>query len=188
MTPVVEGIAVALGLAYVILAARQQRLCWIAGGISSALFLGIFWSADLPVQSALQGYYLLVALHGWHHWGRASNGGNGAPVARWRLSGHVLALTLVALLTTATVLLRDTPTTPITVLDAGTGWGSALATWMAARKILENWLYWIAIDLLAGLLYLHSGLYLTALLYALYSIIAVIGWIQWRRSLEQTDN
>ena len=173
----------ALGLAYVVLAVLQRRLCWLAGGTSAALFLWIFWYAQLPTQALLQLYYVAVAVHGWWHWGHADGQRRPLPVQRWRGSAHLAALAAIVLLTVATLLLRGAPAGLTPVLDAGTAWGSAVATWMVARKVLENWLYWIAIDSAAVVMYLYSGLLATAGLYALYTLIAIAGWIQWRRSL-----
>lgn len=180
MTPLVEWVAVALGLIYLLGAVAQWRACWIAGGISSALFLLVFWQADLPMQAALQGYYVAIAIHGWWHWGAKTNGAQGLEVKRWPLAYHGVALVLIALLSAATLLLRDSADLFTAALDASTTWGSVMATWLVARKILETWLYWIVIDAALVVLYLHSNLVATAALFGLYTLIAAAGYFKWR--------
>jgi nicotinamide mononucleotide transporter len=187
------------GAAYLLGAVLQWRSCWLAGGLSAALFLVLFWRSNLPYQSLLQVYYLLVAVHGWIHWGAgdgAARPGPGQaevdpmreaapataalPVQRWPLRWHLAAIAGVLLLALLSLALRAGPATPLAALDALTAWGSVLATWLVARKVLENWLYWIVIDAAAVYLYWHSGLAGTAALFAIYTVIAVFGWIRWR--------
>jgi nicotinamide mononucleotide transporter len=178
---VLEWSAVVLGLLYLLGAVAQHRSCWIAGGLSALLFLQLFREAGLPMQALLQVYYVIVAVHGWWHWGSA-NSGTELPVRRWPAGYHIAALAVLGLSTLAVALLRQGPEPFTVVLDAATSLGSLLATWMVARKVLENWLYWIAIDSAAAILYLHSGLTATAGLYVLYTVIACFGWIRWRQT------
>lgn len=171
-------------------AVLQWRACWLAGGISAALFLVLFWRSELPYQALLQVYYLLVAVHGWVHWGSngasddssKNNGHSRLPVQRWPLAWHVAAISAVLAITAGSLALRTSPHTLLSTLDALTAWGSVLATWLVARKVLENWLYWIVIDAAAVYLYWQSGLAGTAALFVLYTLIAIAGWIRWRSS------
>ena len=179
MSAALEAAAVALGLTYLLLAVREQRLCWVAGGASSLLFLWLFQRAALPAQALLQGYYVAVAVHGWWHWGAADGDGAALAIRHWNARKHALALAALLLLTALSLALREAPGT-VALLDTAIGWGSVLATWMVARKVLENWLYWIVIDSAAALLYLYSALPATAALYLLYTLIAVHGWRRWR--------
>ena len=187
MSAILEWTAVALGLVYLLGAVQQWRWCWIAGGISAGLFLIVFHEADLPIQALLQAYYMAVAVHGWWHWGAADPGSTGLSVQQWPITWHLVAIAVVALLVVATVALRGSAIELSPTLDAATGWGSALATWLVARKVLENWLYWIVIDSAAVVLYLHNGLGATAALYALYTLIALLGWLKWRQTLSSAQ-
>jgi nicotinamide mononucleotide transporter len=140
------------------------------------------------MQALLQVYYVLVAIHGWRHWGAAGTSAE-LPVSRWQLSAHLAALAALAILVLGTVLIRDTPGDLRATLDAATSWGSVLATWMVAQKKLDAWLYWIVIDALSVILYLQAGLMATAALYLLYTVLAVLGWFQWQsNSLTQNSN
>lgn len=191
MNPVVEGIAVALGLAYLLLAIAERRSCWLAGGAASLLFLAVFWRAGLPMQALLQVYYVAIAAHGWSYWGR-SDSAAAAPVRRSRRLDHVAALGLCLALAAATQALRGGFADGSGWLDSLTSFGGVVATWMVARKHLEAWLYWIVIDLATAVLYLDTGLLASAGLYVLYSALAWLGWRQWRkhyrRQLSQPAN
>ncbi|NJD30642.1 MAG: nicotinamide mononucleotide transporter [Gammaproteobacteria bacterium] len=176
-----EWIAVALALAYVLLAIRQSRWCWPAAATSSAIYLVLFWRGGLPMQAALQAFYIAMAAYGWRAW-RASHGqAEELPVGTWRGRRHVIALATVAvaagvnsrLVTAGNGLL-------VAYVDAFVAWGSVLATWMVARKVLENWLYWIGLDLLAAALYYGQGFHATAGLFLVYVALAAKGYSEWR--------
>lgn len=180
MNAVLEGAGVLLGLVYVLLAIRENRLCWLAGGGASLAFLKVFWDAGLPMQALLQVYYVGVAVHGWLHWGRPDTDAE-AVVVRLAGRGRTLCLGLLLFATLATIALQPSAMSVSAVLDAGTSWGGVLATWLVARKILEAWLWWVAIDLATIALYLQADLLASSALYALYTGLAYLGWREWRR-------
>lgn len=179
-----EGLAVLLGIAYLLLAARESLWCWYAAFVSTAIFLVLFWRVRLYLEAALQVYYLAMAVYGWWQWRRprADDGSAALPISRFSLQAHGVAIggVLVASAVSGWLLARYTDAA-LPYLDAFTTWGSVVTTWMVARKILENWLYWIVIDSAAIVLYLDRGLYLTAALFAAYVVIAAIGFMAWRR-------
>ncbi|MEM1433364.1 MAG: nicotinamide riboside transporter PnuC [Pseudomonadota bacterium] len=185
----IEALAVAFGIVYLLLAVREHRACWYAAAVSTALSVWLFWSVSLPMESALNVYYLFMAGYGWWQWRQpgqtAASSVAEAPLAirRFSLREHSLAITTVALLTLVSgTLLHHQTAAALPFLDSFTTWGSVITTWMVARKILENWLYWLVIDSASILLYLDRELYLYAGLFALYLVIAVFGWLGWRRS------
>lgn len=178
MSTVPEILAVALGLGYLLLAIREQRSCWLAGGLASLIFLGIFWRAGLLMQSLLQLFYIGMAIHGWWHWG-ADQSTDRLEVSRSGLREQVLLLLALGLLCLVTLQLRAGFNDPQAVLDTVSSWGGVLATWMVAQKKLEAWLYWIVIDTATVALYVDADLLASSALYALYTILAFVGWKQW---------
>ncbi len=175
----VEVVAAALGLVYLVLAIRQHPGCWFAAFASTLLYAWVFWDADLRMQAALQVYYVGMAVYGWFAW---RGGAHGAPLpvtrGAWRL--HALGLCGVLAATAATLAwLGERSAQP--ALDAFTTWASVFTTWLVARKILGNWAWWFGIDALIVVLCWRQGLYATALLYAAYLVLVVIGWRAWRR-------
>lgn len=179
-----EWIAVALALAYVLFAIRQSRWCWPSSAASSAIYLVLFARGGLPMQAALQAFYIAMAAYGWHAW----RAGHGEPselhVRTWPWHWHVLALGAVAAATVVNAHLVPGSSGPLLAgTDAFVAWGSALATWMVARKVLENWLYWILFDLAAAALYFTHGFHATAGLFLVYVVLAVRGYLEWRADL-----
>jgi nicotinamide mononucleotide transporter len=181
VTSPLEAAAVALGLLYSILAVRQKRACWVAGGLSSALFVYLAATAALPMQAALQGFYVAMSVYGWLQWSQA---GVVPRVTTWPLRNHCLALgtVLAAGFPVAELLGRETHAA-WPYLDSVTTLGSVLATWLIARSKLENWLYWIVIDALLAFLFAAQGLVFTALLFVVYLVVATLGYATWRRRL-----
>lgn len=177
-----EAVAVFFGLAYIILATRENILCWHAAFIGTAVSIYVFWDASLVMESALQVYYLLMAVYGWYQWRHGSNDDDSLLIALWRPASHFFAIGSVLIISVISgyLLARNTQAA-WPYLDSFTTWASVLTTYMVAKKILENWIYWLVIDGLSIFLYMERGLYLYALLFLLYIIIAVFGFLQWKR-------
>lgn len=175
-----EAAAVLLGIAYLLLAMRESLWCWYAAFASTSIFLVLFWNVSLLMESALQVYYLAMAVYGWWHWRSAPGGRGELPITRWRAAQHLRAIAAVLLISLVSgALLHRYSEAALPFLDSFTTWGSVLTTWMVARKVLENWLYWLVIDSVSIYLYLDRGLHLTALLFAAYLIIAIFGYRKW---------
>jgi nicotinamide mononucleotide transporter len=175
-----EFASLACGVLYALLAVRRVRACWLFGAASSLILIYLSWVARLPMQAALQLCYVAMAVYGFWHWSR-SRQADAVQLSRWPLRRHAAALAALALLT---LLLS-----PLVAAQAAAAWprldtltmlAGLLATWMTARAQLENWLYWIAIDLLSVYLYAAQGLLFIAVLYAVYTAIAIAGWFAWR--------
>ncbi|GMU70207.1 MAG: nicotinamide mononucleotide transporter [Steroidobacteraceae bacterium] len=185
-TSPLEGASVALGLVYVVLAVRRSRWCWPFGALSSA---GLAWLAArsaLPMQAALQAFYVGVAVYGFHRWSAERDTDGHVRTGWWPWRRHVAAWMLVAALTFATSrALAQLTHAAWPLLDAACTWGSLLATWLAARARIENWLYWIVIDAALGVLFASQALALVALLYFVYLVIAAAGFRSWLRGMTQ---
>jgi nicotinamide mononucleotide transporter len=182
-TSQLEIISVGFGLAYVILAARENIFCWPAALVSTGTAIFLFWDASLVMESGLNIYYLLMALYGWWQWRNGGDNGHSLSISSWRFWHHVAAIGLVGALTLGSGLLLNTRTqAALPFLDSFTTWSAVIATIMMAWKILENWLYWVVIDIASIFLYIDRGLHLYALLFSIYVIIALFGYAQWRHT------
>jgi len=171
---------VLLGIVYLLLAARRSRLCWIAGGASSAILALLAAQARLPMQCALNVYYVAMSVYGFVRWSRA--GQETRPIAIWPLRRHVLAWSIVLILSLGSAhwLARETQAAwPF--LDSFTTWGSLFVTWLVARMKLENWLCWIVLDLLLAFLFTAQHLVGFAALNLAYVGICIGGFIRWLR-------
>jgi nicotinamide mononucleotide transporter len=183
-----EGLAVALAIAYLLLAMRENILCWACAFASTAIYTVLFWNVSLVMESALNVYYMAMAVYGWYQWQRGSEQGIELPITRWRWSTHLGIWLLIAVLTLLSgFLLTEQSTAAWPYIDSFTTWSSVIVTFMVARKVLENWLYWIVIDSVSVLLYFERGLALTSLLMAAYTLMAIAGYITWRRHWQGED-
>lgn len=180
-----ETVAAVLALLYLVLAARQNIWCWLCAFLSTTIYLGLFFDRQLYQQSVLQIFYLVMAVYGYIHWKR--DDARDLPVTRWPLSRHVQAAIAVIALTLITGWLEARFTDArLPYLDAFTTWGSVVTTWMVARKVLENWLYWLIVDGVLVYVYFVSALPATALLFVIYLGIVIAGYFSWRRSPQRT--
>jgi len=175
----VEAVAVVSGLVYVVLILRRNRWGWVAGALSSSIYVVISARARLPMQSLLQAYYVAMAVYGWFSWKRNAEQ-EGGRLYRWpwrrHLLGALLLLSTSAL--SAQFLARETQAAwPL--LDSLTTWTSLLATWMLARSVLETWLYWIFADVIMVGLFVRQGYPYTAGLFGVYTVVSVLGLRSW---------
>ena len=176
-----EAIAVVSGLTYVVLILRRNRWGWVAGAVSSSIYVLISARAKLPMQSLLQAYYVVMAVYGWFSWKRNAEQ-EGGRIYRWTLRRHLVValLLLTASAVSAQFLARETQAAwPL--LDSFTTWTSLLATWMLARSVLENWLYWISADVIMVCLFMRQGYPYTAGLFFVYTVVSVLGLRAWLR-------
>jgi len=180
-----EVAAVLLALAYLVLAIRENTLCWIAAILSTSIYIVLMFRVGLYMESALQLFYIAMAIYGWYSWTHGEGPGHRLAVSSWPLSRHIAPLSLILLFSLCSgYLLENFSDAALPYLDSFTTWGAIVTTWMVARKIIQNWHYWFIIDTVSVYLYINRGLMLTALLFVLYLVLIVIGYRQWRKSLE----
>lgn len=180
MTPL-EIAAVIFSVAYVILAALGNVWCWPIGIIASALYIIFSLSLNYYQDAILQGYYVLAGFYGWYVWAQKKG-------SREQLSFHSSSVNqLLPYIVLGLVLFPITGYifskwgNAYSYVDAFTTVFSFIATWMTARKILQNWLFWIVID---AILVYQFGLkhsYLTSGLYLFYTFMSVWGYYKWRK-------
>lgn len=179
-----EAAAVLLAIGYLVLAIGQNIWCWVAAFVSTGIYLVLMYQARLYMESALQVFYLGMAVYGWYSWRHGPGPDHSLPVTSWGPTQHAWAIVAILSLSFASGAALDAWTdAALPYLDSFTTWGAIVTTWMVARKILENWLYWFVIDSVSIYLYVSRELYLTALLFALYLVLIVFGYLAWRREL-----
>ena len=185
----VEIFAALISIVYVILSVRQIRWLWLFGFLSALLYSWIYFDAGFYAGMGLQGYYMFISVYGWILWSRGQGSDNPETTLKvtrvtWRTALILLSAWGVLLLAIALILKYLTDST-IPFWDALTTSGGIIATWMLARKILENWVIWIFIDSVSIMLYLWKGLYPTTLLFTVYVVMAVIGYREWKKSMTE---
>jgi nicotinamide mononucleotide transporter len=132
---------------------------------------------------------MLMAVYGWYQWQRGGQDQVGLEISRWSLSKHCLAIAAILFATVISgYLLTENTDARLPYLDSFTTWASVVTTLMVARKIIENWLYWVVIDAVSIFLYLDRELYQTAGLFVLYVVLAVVGYILWIKKYREQNS
>lgn len=178
-----EAVAVVLALAYLLLAVARNIWCWACAFVSTAIYLVLMAHAGLYMQTLLQVFYLATAVYGYWEWRRGENKEGEVAIEHWTGRQHVIAAVLVSIATVVNgVLLSRMADAHAPYLDAFVTWGSVVTTWMVARRVIENWLYWIVVDGVAAYLYFTQGLKATAVLFVIYIGIVIHGYFVWLRN------
>lgn len=182
----VELLGAILSIVYLLLSIRQNILLWPVGILSAAIYMIVFYQTKFYADMGLNGYYFFISIYGWISWSKASRQDQqGMPVVRTGMVRGLILLTIILVLFLLMGYLLDHFTdSPVPYWDAFTTAGSIVATWMLTKKIIEHWILWVIIDLVSLGLYIHRGLYPTAVLFAIYTTMAVVGYIQWKKTLK----
>lgn len=180
-----QVIGVALGLLYLWLEYRANIYLWIVGLIMPVVHGVLYFKSGLYADCSMQVYYVLAGLYGlavWHRRSSDAKRGSTADIAPTpsRLIVPLVAVYAVAHVAIYFLLVRFTDSS-VPFWDSMTTAMSVVAMWMLSRKYIGQWLVWLAVDVITAALYIYKGIPLTASLYALYSALAIVGYVRWRR-------
>lgn len=176
----IELIAVVFGLLSVILTIRQNIWCWPTGLVQVVLFVGIFYDAKLYSDMVLHVIYIFLQFYGWYYW-LYGDRGNKILVVQKLTPNQLVWWTLAVVVLTGMWggLMHFCTDASFAFADAFIMMASLAAQWLMAQKKLQSWYYWIAVDIVGIFVYWQKGLSLTALLYCLFLVLALLGWISW---------
>ncbi len=177
----IEVLATLTGLIYLVYSVQGKIQLWFFGIITSALYVYVYFKSGIYALMCINMYYVVISIYGWLHWSFPGNKNKQElPVTRLnlRLFLYLMSISLVLFLVIIFVLKRYT-NSDVAVWDAFITAFSITATWMLARKILEHWLIWIVVDIVALILSINKGLYPTVVLYAFYTTLALLGYKEW---------
>lgn len=183
-----EVLGAILGILYIFFSIRQNILTWPTGLFTSVLYVIVFFQAKLYADMGLQGYYVIISVYGWYFWlrGRKPQEKQQASV---RFTSKALRLKLLAativLYTLILAILLNFTDSDVPYLDTLTTALSIVATWMLAKKYIGHWIIWIFVDAISTGLYIYKGLWPTVILFATYTGMAVLGYIEWKKDLNQ---
>lgn len=170
-------------MAYLLLAIRRNIWCWLFAGVSTAIYIVLFVEAKLYMESLLNAFYLAMAAYGWYAWRSGGSPKEELPVTRWPLAVHGAALAAIVVSAAAVGFFLDRYTdAAFPYADSATTIAAIWTTFLVARKVLENWWYWLVIDTASIYLYWSRDLPLTALLFVLYVALIPAGLLAWRRA------
>jgi nicotinamide mononucleotide transporter len=180
----IEATAVLFGLLCVWLTIRQNILCWPTGLVQVVLYIFIFYKALLYSDMLLHGIYVVMQIYGWHHW---LHGGQGKTELSVSVMSAPLLVKWFCIGAFGTIiwgyLMANYTQAAAPYADALIAVVSLIAQWLMACKRLESWLFWILVDLVAIAVYLYKSLYLTMGLYAVFLVLATMGYFRWKAAL-----
>jgi nicotinamide mononucleotide transporter len=183
ITSIWEWIAVVTGVIYVILASLRNNLCWFFAIVSAGIYIYLCLEGKLYIESVLQLFYVVMAIVGWISWKKPKNStSNEQDIKVWPIKHHLLNVLISGGIALILGFCFDEFTNQANpYVDAFTTVFSLAATFMVVKKVLENWIYWILIDIVSIFLYHQRGYSLSAVLYFIFTLLAFVGFIAWYR-------
>ncbi|HSO88952.1 MAG TPA: nicotinamide riboside transporter PnuC [Draconibacterium sp.] len=186
----IELLGAILGILYIVFSIRQNILTWPTGLLTSLLYIIVFFKSGLYAAMSLQGYYVVISIYGWFFWLRGKNSDSKSVLAvrftkkkLWIKIGTVSILIYSLIL----IILLKFSDSDVPFLDSLTTSLSIVATWMLAKKYIEHWIIWIFVDAVSSGLYIYKNLWPTVVLFMVYTVMAFLGYIEWKKDLK-TEN
>ena len=183
----VELLGAILGLIYIWFSVRQKILTWPVGLLSSVFYIVIFFQARLYAGMGLQVYYAAMSIYGWYYWAKGRNIDTGEKINvsftrpfLWMM----ITAAFVVIFILIVLVLKNYTDSDVPFIDAFTTTAGIIATWMMARKLIENWIIWVFTDLISVFLYIEKQLWVTALLYLVFTTMAILGFVEWRKNIK----
>ena len=182
-TSLLEWIAVLSSLFYIVFIARKNSRAWFFALVGSSIYVYLCFISQFYLETILQVFYAGMAIIGWLLWNKKQE----IPfnIIQWRGKQHMVNILISSILTLLLGNFFEVYTDQaLPYLDAFTTVFSISTTFMVAYKVLENWLYWIVINIVSMPLYAYRDLNLTVLLFGIYTIVSIIGFVRWRRTFK----
>ncbi|MFZ9586022.1 MAG: nicotinamide riboside transporter PnuC [Crocinitomicaceae bacterium] len=178
-----EWVAAVFGAVYLYLVAKKNKWAWLFGGMSSFLFIFVFYRAQLPAQAFLSLAYVILSIYAFWSWNREGE----IAIVTWKIRKHIFALQMI-LIIGGVIAWMKLPTMhtfeekETFLLDLFIALFSLFATILGVLKEKSNWIYWIFINLACILLYANAALYATVLLYGAYFVLGIYGLREWNKN------
>jgi len=183
----IELLGAILGILYIRFSIKQNIFTWPTGILTSSLYIVVFFNSALYAAMGLQFYYVAISVYGWYYWlnGKKADNKSLLPIQTvnkelWIKVGLVTIL-LFFLIRFILIKFSDSD---VPNMDSLTTSLSIVATWMLARKYIENWIIWIFVDFASIGLYIYKSLWPTVILFVVYTVMAFFGYIEWKKDLK----
>lgn len=181
---ILEIIGVAIGLLYLYLEYKANVWLWPVGVIMPIVYIYIFYQSKFYADMGIYIYYFFASIYGWYIWTRSTKKTEQVIITHTPTMylGKMVGLFALIFIVIAFILVRFTDS-PVPYGDSFTTTLSIIAMWMLAHKYIEQWWLWIAVNVVSTGLYFWKGLYPTALLFVVYSIIPFFGYFKWKKMM-----
>ena len=185
-----EMLAVFLSISYILLAIKQNLWSWVAAFFSTLIYSILFFDASLLMDSALNIFYLVMAVYGWYSWkyGNIKAQNEQLQITTYGITNNFKIIGILILISIVLgYIMANYTSADFAYLDTFTTVFAVFATYMLAKKVLENWIYWVVIDTVSIYIYIQKGFYLTAVLFAIYTVLACVAYIQWKKEYKNLE-
>lgn len=186
-TDLITWTATVTAVIYVFLALKENAWCWSFGIVSSALSVGVLFHEELIYEAVLNVFYVVLGIYGWIKWSKDKGAKDSTAIGRIPSKELLYACALAVFCGVVLGYIRShNVENHFAYLDALTATFAVIATWMTAKKYIENWIFWIAIDAVSAVLFFLKGpqMYIFALLFIFYTFMAAAGYVAWKKSLK----
>jgi nicotinamide mononucleotide transporter len=185
---VLEIIAIIFGLLSVLFSKKENILVFPTGIVSTLIFVYILYKYSLLGDMMINAYYFLMSIYGWHMWTQKVDDSHFIPIkkaTRRENQQSIFIFLATAIFVCIIYEVFNKWDGWVTYVDVITTGLFFVGMWLMAKKRLENWIYWIIGDLISIPLYYYKGLTFTSFQYILFTIIAVYGYIAWKKNLDK---
>lgn len=183
----IELLGAILGILYIVFSIRQNILTWPTGLLTSLLYIVVFFKSGVYAAMGLQVYYVFISIYGWYFWLKGKNTNNKSQLPVQLVNKRLwIKIGLISILIYSAILfiLIKFSDSDVPYLDSLTTSLSIVATWMLAKKYIEHWIIWIFVDLVSTGLYIYKNLWPTVVLFIIFTIMAILGYIEWKKDLK----
>ncbi|MCR5454076.1 MAG: nicotinamide riboside transporter PnuC [Bacteroidales bacterium] len=175
-----EIVGTVIGFVYLWQEVKASIWLWITGIVMPAIYTVVFYNSGLYADFGIQIYYIIAALYGFLFWKFGKKQDKPLPIVHTSArQGVILFLTTVLVFVPIYLILTTYTDSTVPFFDSATTAMSIVALWMLAKKHVEQWFVWIAVDAVSSALYFYKGIYFTAVLYGVYTVVAVYGYKKW---------
>ncbi len=188
-TSTLEWIAVICGIASVVYSMRENILVYPTGIISVLIYVYLAFEYKLYADMGVNGYYFVMSVYGWYYWTNTEDDRPQVPVTKNSSTEHLYSLAILfggfGLLVFVLMNFTDSD---VPIWDATTTAFAILGMWLMARKKLESWIAWIITDLISIPLYFYKGLVLTSFQFLVFTVLAFMGYLAWKKSYQNSGS
>lgn len=184
-----EIVGTIIGFVYLWQEVKASIWLWLTGIVMPAIYTVVFYKSGLYADFGIQVYYIVAALYGFLFWKFGKKQDKPLPIVHTSVrQGVILFLITVLVFIPIYLILTKFTDSTVPFYDSATTALSIVALWMLAKKHVEQWFVWIAVDAVSSALYFYKGIYFTAVLYAVYTVVAIYGYKKWNLMEKQQNN
>ncbi|OQX77738.1 MAG: hypothetical protein B6D64_07855 [Bacteroidetes bacterium 4484_276] len=181
-----EAAAVFFGLFSVWFAKKENILVYPTGIISVLIYVYICFFAGLYADMGINFFFFIMSVYGWFKWTRKDQADNFIPISKNSVGQHLLSIAgAIAFFFVLQFVLKNYTDSTVPNWDSLTTAIFIIGMWLMALKKIENWIFWIVGNVISIPLYFHKGLVLTSFQFTVFLVIAILGYLEWRKKLNE---